>query len=101
MNVIEGRRPSQPENASAIGFSDSLWGFVQRCWDGNSELRPKAAEVVSQLAKVAVDWDGVSEPRARIESLASAPPEPNPDSMACCKSQILTPPTLPTEQRHR
>ena len=97
INVIEGKRPSRPENAPAIGFSDPLWGFVQRCWDGNPERRPKTVEVVSQLAKVAVDWDGVTEPRAQIENVATAPPEPNIDSVAHCKPKISIPPILPTE----
>ena len=49
--VVEGVRPAKPENASKIGFSDSLWDFVGRCWDGNMELRPKIGEVVAEVSK--------------------------------------------------
>jgi hypothetical protein len=56
LSVVQGMRPHKPENASAIGFFDSLWGFVQRCLDGEMELRPKVAEVVSQLERAAADW---------------------------------------------
>ena len=61
LDVVQGVRPTKPENASAIGFSDSLWSFVQRCWDGEMKLRPKIAEVVSQLGRAAADWGVVLE----------------------------------------
>ena len=89
LNVVQGIRPLKPENASAIGFSDSLWDFVQRCWDGQMELRPKVAEAVSQLKRAAADWDGVMPPCAQVESVVSASPEPVLDSMAHCKLWIL------------
>ena len=38
LDVVQGVRPTKPENAPAIGFSDSLWSFVQRCWDGEMKL---------------------------------------------------------------
>jgi len=60
--VIEGLRPDKPENALAIGFSDLLWTFVQRCWDGDRNLRPKVPEVVTHLERAAADWDGVMPP---------------------------------------
>ena len=82
-------RPPEPENASAIGFSDSLWNFVQRCWDGQMELRPKVAEVVSQLKRAAADWDGVMPPCAQVERVVPACPEPVSDSMEHCKLCIL------------
>ena len=90
LNVVQGVRPTKPENASAIGFSDSLWDFSQRCWDGEMELRPKIAEVVSQLEKAASDWDGVMPPCAQVECTASAPLDPVSDSMAHRKLWILT-----------
>ena len=56
--VVHGKRPDKPENASAIGFSDSLWNFAQRCWDGKIELRPKVGEVITHLREAAANWDG-------------------------------------------
>ena len=76
MNVVQGIRPTKPKNASAIGFSDSLWRFVERCWDGEIGSRPKIAEVVSQLRREAANWDGVMPP------CASASPEPAPYSVS-------------------
>ena len=83
LNVIQGVRPPKPENASAIGFSDSLWSLVERCWDGEMKLRPKIAEVVSQLERAATDWDRV------IPPLSSASPKPASDSTAHCEFEIL------------
>ena len=67
--VLEGQRPAKPENAPAIGFSDLLWGFVQRCWDGNKEQRPKVTEVVEHLEKAVADWDGLMPPDTRAEDV--------------------------------
>ena len=89
VNLVQGLRPVKPVNASAIGFSDSLWDFIQHCWDGEMGLRPRVAEVVSQLERAAVDWDRVMPPCAQVDSIVSASLEPNSDSMAHGKLQIL------------
>jgi len=89
LNVVQGIRPSKPENAPAIGFSDSLWSFTQRCWNGEMKLRPKVAEVVSQLGRATAGWSGVMPPCAQVESVVSATPDPVSDSMAHGKLWIL------------
>ena len=67
--MVQGKRPSKPGNASGLGFSDSMWDFVERCWDGNLELRPKVTEVVSQLGRAAAAWNGVMAPQVPIENV--------------------------------
>ena len=89
VNVVEGKRPPKPENASDIGFSDELWNFVERCWDEKLELRPKVTEVVSQLGRAAAAWNGVMAPHAPIENVVSETPEPISESLAHCKPHIL------------
>ena len=69
--MVNGLRPTKPENASSIGFSDSLWSFAQRCWDGDMKLRPKVTEVVTCLDQVAADWDGLMPPCRPAEKVAS------------------------------
>jgi len=91
LNVVQGIRPPKPENASVIGFSDSLWSFVQRCWDGEMELRPKVAEVVSELGRATADWNGVMPPCAQVESVTSASLEPVLDFTTHCR--FLAPPS--------
>jgi len=68
-HVLRGRemRPSKPENASAIGFSDPLWTFTERCWDA-LELRPDAKEVVTRLGEAAAGWDGLTSPLSPTNS---------------------------------
>ena len=92
LNVSQGVRPPKPEDASAIGFSDSLWSFVQRCWDGEMKLRPGVADVVSQLERAVADWDGVMPPCAQVEDVVSASQGLKSGSMANCKLQILISP---------
>jgi len=73
--VLLGMRPTKPKNASAIGFTDPLWAFTQRCWDGQAELRPRAGEVVAHLGEAAAGWDGLMPPSDQVESIASDPEE--------------------------
>jgi serine/threonine protein kinase len=91
--VVEGRRPEKPANASAIGFSDPLWDFVQRCWDGNMRLRPKIAEVVARLGEAVANWVRLTPPCIQIENVASGSKEPVSDSVAHCEFEILAPPS--------
>jgi len=79
-HVLRGTRPEKPWNASAIGFSDSLWNFTQRCWDGKMELRPRVGEVVMHLGEVAANWDGLMPPCAQAQNDASYSEEETSDS---------------------
>jgi len=78
--VVRGKRPDKPENALAIGLSDSLWDFTQRCWDGKVELRPEVGEVVMRLGEAAASWDGLMPPCPRAGDVASDPEESELDS---------------------
>jgi len=69
-SAMEGLRPDKPENASAIGFSDSLWDFIRRCWGADMDLRSQVEEVVAHLGVAAADWDGVMPP-CKAKTVAS------------------------------
>ena len=64
-SALNGRRPDKPEDASTIGFSDSLWDFTQRCWDVDMKLRPSIGEVVTRLGEAAANWNGLMSPHVR------------------------------------
>ena len=68
---MEGLRPKEPENASAIGFSDLLWDFVQRCWHENMELRPQVADLVAHLWQVAREWNRPMPPHIEVQRVTS------------------------------
>jgi hypothetical protein len=57
--VVGGLRPQKPNNAPSIGFSDHLWAFVEKCWDGDVGLRPDVKEVVTCLRQTNTEWEGV------------------------------------------
>ncbi|KAH9934222.1 kinase-like domain-containing protein [Fomitopsis serialis] len=46
--VLAGARPARP-NAARHGLSDSVWEWMQRCWDAEASRRPRIADVVSFL----------------------------------------------------
>ena len=73
--VVKGIRPPKPEDAHDIGFSDSLWAFVQRCWDGDKDSRPRVAEVVTHLAEAATNWHGLMPPSIMAQPVASTSEE--------------------------
>jgi len=72
LSVVQGVRPSKPENPLAIGFSDRLWELAQNCWDGDNERRPNVARVVEELGRAAAHWAGVMPPSVQANDVASA-----------------------------
>ncbi|KAF9644327.1 kinase-like protein [Thelephora ganbajun] len=46
VHIIQGKRPLQPAHPT---FTEDLWTLMQRCWDDESGLRPKAPEVLEAL----------------------------------------------------
>ena len=56
------------------------------------KLRPKVAEVVTHLEKVAANWVGLMPPCAQVENVASDLEEPVSDSMQHCELGIFAPP---------
>ena len=72
-HVLHGVRPDKPDNASAIGFSDSLWEITQLCWDGEMGLRPKVEEVIARLREAAVSWGKLMPPCPQVKGATSSP----------------------------
>jgi len=94
-NVVMGARPTKPENASAIGFSDLLWYFAQQCWHGDAGMRPKVGEVVMQLERAAADWGRVMPSFVEVENIVPVSGRSvSSDSMlnSSCEFEILVPP---------
>ena len=69
--VLRGKRPDKPENASTIGFSDSLWDFTERCWDGRMAMRPKVRDLVRHLGEAAANWTGLMPPCVQAKAVGS------------------------------
>lgn len=61
-NISSGVRPAKPENAEAIGISESLWELIQKCWDRRKTRRPQIQEVVEGVANAAANWDVFTPP---------------------------------------
>ena len=64
IQISSGFRPAKPENAEAIGISESLWNLIQKCWDGDKARRPKIQNVVEGVANVAANWHVLTPPPA-------------------------------------
>ena len=60
--ISSGFRPAKPENAEAIGISESLWMLIEKCWDGERTRRPQIQEVVEGVADAAANWHVVTPP---------------------------------------
>lgn len=90
--VLQGRRPEKPKDALAIGFSNSLWGFIQRCWDGDMKLRPKVGEVAMHLGEAAAKWGRLMPPHGQPGDVAPDLGEEWSGSMRHGESETLVPP---------
>jgi len=55
VGILSGKRPERPGHP---GLTDKLWGFNQRCWDQEPQLRPGISEVVSCLHAGLADQGG-------------------------------------------
>ena len=51
--IVGRRRPPRPTN---LTLTDGLWVLVQRCWDQEAHLRPKASEVLRVLHSLSVTF---------------------------------------------
>jgi len=60
--ISSGFRPAKPENAEAIGISESLWKLIQKCWDSERTRRSQIQEVVEGVADAAANWHVVAPP---------------------------------------
>ena len=75
--VVEGKRPTKPENAGDIGFGGGTWEFIQQCWDQDRGERPTV--------------DQVSEHFKRVAANSSIVP-PGPTTPAYSEAEVPTPP---------
>ena len=51
--VVDGLRPTKPNNAKYIGFGSGTWELVKECWKVQSKRRPTVKRVLAHLAGVA------------------------------------------------
>lgn len=92
-SIINGLRPDKPNNAPAIGFSDPLWDFTQRCWDANMESRPGVAEVVALLSQATANWNRVMGSYVKVDPwVATDSEEVESDSKKHCEFEVIITP---------
>jgi len=51
VEITNGTRPKKPEDAASLGFTDRMWGILERCWSANKGARPTLAAVLSCLSE--------------------------------------------------
>jgi len=49
VEIAKGSRPKKPENAAGLGFTDGLWGILERCWSADKNTRPTLETILSCL----------------------------------------------------
>ena len=68
LSILEGLRPSKPQNAGEVGLTDEMWKAIQKCWRKNPDKRPKVAEVVEQWQNFVGGDDGHQQTHVTSES---------------------------------
>ena len=56
MVVLEDKRPPKPRDSEKLGFTDELWGNLQRCWEKKPSARPSIDAVSAYLRHAAETW---------------------------------------------
>lgn len=56
-SIVNGTRPTKPEDATVIGLSDPLWELLQACWSGDRTQRPRIRDVEVQVGGAATRWE--------------------------------------------
>ena len=54
--VFENERPPRPRDSEKLGFTDKVWGSLQRCWEKEPSARPKIDAVSACLKHAAETW---------------------------------------------
>jgi len=49
VEIAKGTRPKKPENAASLGFTDGLWGILERSWSADKNSRPTLETILSCL----------------------------------------------------
>jgi len=54
--VLENERPPKPRDSEKLGFTDKVWGSLERCWEKHPSARPKIDAVSACLKQAAETW---------------------------------------------
>jgi hypothetical protein len=54
--IVEGERPTEPEDAARLGFTEELWQAVTLCWEPKREDRPTVDDLLSLLHDALGFW---------------------------------------------
>ena len=55
--VLEGKRPTRPNNSESLGITNVIWNLMESCWAKDVSSRPKVGHVVNRLKGVAKHWN--------------------------------------------
>ncbi|KAF9785442.1 kinase-like domain-containing protein [Thelephora terrestris] len=55
-DIVEGKRPTKPEDAAHLGFTGGLWKIVEQCWSPDGNKRPALKAVQSCLEEATARW---------------------------------------------
>ena len=54
LKIMDGERPTRPQEAHELGLTDSMWGMTVRCWHQDPAQRPTMTEVIELLRELLV-----------------------------------------------
>lgn len=83
--TAKGKRPEKPVNDWGLGFSDGIWGLVQRCWAQDPDDRPIVDDVVKAWGRLMNNQGGFRGPEVSLNALTR---RNSPDSIL---DEVITP----------
>jgi hypothetical protein len=79
--ILNGVRPEKPEGAARLGFTEELWGVLERCWLKDRSARPSVEEILPYLNDAWYMMTMTPDPSASQASTPSQSQGPVPDYM--------------------
>jgi hypothetical protein len=55
--VLENERPPRPRDSEKLGFTNRVWGNLQKCWEKEPSVRPRIDAVSACLKHAAETWE--------------------------------------------
>ena len=54
--VLKDERPTRPQGADGMWFTDTIWSILEHCWRPGPGDRPKIKDVLNRLVEVSGSW---------------------------------------------
>jgi hypothetical protein len=90
--VLDGERPERPHGSQGVGFTDSIWQTLERCWDPDPDCRPRLNIVLRCLQEFTKQSrSSYGEIHTETDTYDRSDDTSTSDSGMCCSAHLRSP----------